>query len=334
MPWVKKRLTFLMLIVVLYGAFFAFQAHKTANQLQVLGTNTNLAVFVEPQSGHTPILSAIDSAQKEINVEVYMLTDKEIINHLIEAKNRGVAVRVLLEQHPFPEGNSNNATYTTLKQADIAVQWTNPSFALTHEKSMIIDNKEVFILSQNLTTSAFSKNREFDIEDTNPEDISEVTNIFIADWNKTSFSQKDPHLLVSPNSSRHGLTTLLLNAKNTLAIEMEVISDKEIIDDLCTDSKIMKVRIIIPTFSQISSNRNEAEELLQCGAQVKTLSTPYIHAKMILADNTAYVGSINFTTESMDDNRELGIILTQPDIFQTLATTFENDWAKAASVSN
>lgn len=334
MPWVKKHLTFLMLIVVLYAAYFAFQAHKTANQLQVLGTNTNLAVSVEPKDGHTPLLAAIDSAEKEIDIEVYILTDKEILSHLIEAKNRGVAVHILLEEHPFPEGNSNKATYTNLLQNGIDVQWTNPSFALTHEKSVAIDNKEVFILSQNLTASAFSKNREFDIEDTNAEDISEVKNIFLADWNKTSFFQKDPHLLVSPTSSRHGLTTLLLNAKNTLAIEMEVISDKEIIDDLCTDAKIMQVRIIIPTFSQVSSNKNEANELSQCGAQVKTLSSPYIHAKMILADTTAYVGSINFTTESMDDNRELGIVLTQPDILQTLATTFESDWAKALNVSN
>lgn len=323
-----------MLIFVLYAAFSAFQAHKTANQLQVLGTNTNLAVFIEPQDGHLPLLSAIDNAEKEIDIEMYILTDKEIINHLTDARNRGITVRVLLEEHPFQSGSINNSVYKSFQQKGIDVQWTNPSFALTHEKSIIIDNKEVFILSQNLTASSFSKNREFDILDTNPEDVAEVKNIFLADFSKSSFAQKDPHLLVSPNSSRHALTTLLLNSKNTVAIEMEVISDKEIVDDLCSDAKKMKVRIILPSFSQVSANRNEAQTLMQCGANIKTLSSPYIHGKMILTDTTAYVGSINLTTESMDDNRELGIIVTQPDIIQTLSTTFENDWDKATSVSN
>ena len=56
---------------------------------------------------------------------------------------------------------------------------------------------------------------------------------------------------------------------------------------------------------------------------------------MILSDDDkAYVGSINFSTQSMDQNRELGIILTQPDDLQILKTTFENDWNRATLFQN
>jgi phosphatidylserine/phosphatidylglycerophosphate/cardiolipin synthase-like enzyme len=55
-----------------------------------------------------------------------------------------------------------------------------------------------------------------------------------------------------------------------------------------------------------------------------------MHAKMIISDDKkAYIGSINFSTQSMDKNRELGIILTQQDIIQTISTTFQKDWNTA-----
>jgi phosphatidylserine/phosphatidylglycerophosphate/cardiolipin synthase-like enzyme len=59
-----------------------------------------------------------------------------------------------------------------------------------------------------------------------------------------------------------------------------------------------------------------------------------MHAKMILSDDTkAYIGSINFSAQSMDENRELGIILTQADSIQKLTTTFETDWESAKAKS-
>ena len=49
----------------------------------------------------------------------------------------------------------------------ITFEWTNSTFSLTHEKSIVIDKNKAFILNQNLTASSFSKNREYDVLDTN-----------------------------------------------------------------------------------------------------------------------------------------------------------------------
>jgi phosphatidylserine/phosphatidylglycerophosphate/cardiolipin synthase-like enzyme len=59
----------------------------------------------------------------------------------------------------------------------------------------------------------------------------------------------------------------------------------------------------------------------------------YIHAKMILADNgtasaQAYIGSENFSCVSLDDNRECGIIVTEPAILTRLQSTYNSDWAQ------
>ena len=333
-----KNLLVLALIAVVYSWFFAFhyvpqKTHDTSTQ--VLGADTNITLFIEPDSGRAQILDAINSAQKEILVEVYLLSDKQIIQSLEDAKQRGVAVDVMLEQHPFGGGSLNNTSEKELEAHNISFEWTNSSFTLTHEKSIVIDGNEAFILNQNLTTSSFTKNREYDVLDTNPEDVKEVRDIFISDWKRKSFSPPSTtHLIVSPINSRAGLTTLLTNSTQTIDIEIEDIVDDQITFLLSDKAKNTKIRLIIPTLSQITSNKKDVEKLKNSGVEIKTLSSPYVHAKLILVDGIkAYVGSVNLSTQSMDENRELGIILSQSDSLQVISSTFENDWNKGKDLN-
>src|SRR5579862_7107305 len=66
----------------------------------------SVQVFVEPNAGAQPVLSAIRGATKSVWVEVYLLTDSDVINALEDAANRGVQVRVLLELHPYGSGST------------------------------------------------------------------------------------------------------------------------------------------------------------------------------------------------------------------------------------
>jgi phosphatidylserine/phosphatidylglycerophosphate/cardiolipin synthase-like enzyme len=67
---------------------------------------------------------------------------------------------------------------------------------------------------------------------------------------------------------------------------------------------------------------------------------PYTHAKMIIADGArAYIGSVNLSTASTTDARELGIFFQDPASIQMITTAFESDWAQsvtppAASAAN
>ena len=59
----------------------------------------------------------------------------------------------------------------------------------------------------------------------------------------------------------------------------------------------------------------------------------YIHAKMVLADYgtdaaQVFLGSENFSRTSLNRNRELGILLREPDLLDRLHAVFEQDWAK------
>lgn len=291
---------------------------------------SHVSLFREPEDGRTPILTAINNAKKEIHVEVYLLSDQQIIDALIQKKLEGIDVRVMLEQHPFGGGNVNIKTKKTLDDAQVPVQWTNPAYALTHEKTIIIDGTEVLILNQNLTTSSFGKNREFDIIDYSPEYAQEVEKMFDADWDRQSFTPAESNLVISPVNSRDKLSSLLNRVINEIDIESEVMTDKDIISILQTEAKKAKIMVIFPSFSKVPANEKTARILEDSGIDVRTISSPYIHAKLLITDdNKAYVGSINFTSQSMDENRELGIIVSEAGVVQQLTESFDADWEKA-----
>jgi cardiolipin synthase A/B len=67
--------------------------------------------------------------------------------------------------------------------------------------------------------------------------------------------------------------------------------------------------------------------------QVKEDPQLYMHAKIIVVDGkTAFVGSENISSQSLDQNRELGIIVSDAGVLSTLQSTFQKDWTVSRSV--
>src|SRR5260370_18254227 len=111
-------------------------------------------VYVEPDDGERVITNAIRNAQKSIWLEIYILSDRNVIRTLEEAANRGLDVRVMLEPHPVGGGPSPSRTMDTLSAAGIKVKSTDPNFPLTHEKGIIINGTTAFIMTSNFSRSA------------------------------------------------------------------------------------------------------------------------------------------------------------------------------------
>ena len=58
------------------------------------------------------------------------------------------------------------------------------------------------------------------------------------------------------------------------------------------------------------------------------VARPYLHAKAIVVDQKAiYLGSENFTKNSLDHNRELGLVTTNVNAVSTVSTTVSADIA-------
>ncbi len=324
MSWKTSFYLFFFGILTLVAVFWHPLPQKQFSTEDVLGAKTNIRLFIEPDDGRDPVLSVINSARHEVLVQSYLLSDQDVISALTMAKERGVTVQVMLEEHPFGGGNINTVSKPALESGGIEVRWGNPAFRFTHIKMLVVDGEIVCVLNMNLSKTAFDKNREFNACDENKEDAVEAQTIFKADWDRTGFSPTTTNLVISPENARGKLTTFISSATQSIDIEMEVLQDDQIMNLLAEKAKTIPVRIIVPPLSKVDANKVAMENL---GAKV--VSTPYIHAKMILVDNArVYLGSVNLSAQSMEKNRELGIIIAQPDVVSRISQIFESDWLK------
>ncbi|GCE17370.1 phospholipase D-like domain-containing protein [Dictyobacter kobayashii] len=292
-------------------------------------------LYIEPDAGEQVITTAINGAQKSVWLEMYLLTDKKVINALENAAHRQLDVRVILETHPYGSGSvSPTQTMDQLQAAGIKTQATSPDFALTHEKGMIIDGQTAFIMTSNFTNAAlgnskYTLNREYGIIDTNAQDVKTVQDIFTADWNRQPFKLNNPRLVVSPLNSHATFLALIRGAKKSLAIEAEEMQDSQVEQALTTAaSHGVHIQVILPASSSSDSNSEGISIIKQAGVQVKQDQRLYMHAKIIIIDQQkAFVGSENISTASLDKNRELGIVVSDAAVLMALGRTFQTDWS-------
>ena len=290
------------------------------------------SLFVEPDDGYWPVLEAIQGARRSVEVVVYLLTDRQVIDALIAAHRRGVAARVMLERDPYGSGPGNASAYDQLLRAGVDVRWANPAFALTHEKALIADGETALIMTLNLVHSAFHGNREYGIVTRDPAEVAEALAGFNADWERRAFKPKVPSLLWSNTNTRRKLLDFIDGARTSLLLEQESLQDRELLQHLAGAARRgVDVRIITPPDDGESDpNRRGRQQLLTAGAAVRTLESPKVHAKTIIADGAiAITGSANMTSSGLENNRELGIRVAEPQIVGRMVETFDADWARA-----
>jgi phosphatidylserine/phosphatidylglycerophosphate/cardiolipin synthase-like enzyme len=302
-------------------------------------------VFVEPDAGDHILTDAIAGAKKSVWLEMYLLTERNIVSALEEAAHRGIDVRVMLEPNPYGGGGSATRTMDQLSAAGAQTRPTSPAFALTHEKGMIIDELTAYIMTSNFTRAALGgsssgsgnfTNREYDIIDTNAQDVQAVIAIFNADWNRTDAQFNDANLVVSPVNSRSAFTSLINGAHNTLLIEAEEMQDSGVEQAIASAAgRGVRVQVILPAPSGSSNDSNSAgiETIKQGRVQIKEDTRLYMHAKLIVVDGShAFVGSENISTASLDHNREVGIVISDQGVLNTLQQTFQQDWSDSQAV--
>jgi cardiolipin synthase len=286
-----------------------------------------VTVTVEPADQAQVLLSAIQAAKTSVHMTMYLLNDKRFINALIAQHTAGHDVKVVLNK-TFPMGAGTNVTtFNTLQAAGVSVAWAPAAFTLTHEKCVIIDGASAWIMTMNLETTS-SQNREFLALDDDAPDVKEAEDLFAADFASTPYVPSG-FLLVAPINARDRIVQLIQSAKKTIDLEGEELSDYKIANALVAAQKAgVKVRAVVADNTPTASQTSVVAQLKYGNVAVVSLGTPYIHAKALVVDGTqAYVGSENFTTGSLQYNRELGLITTNAPTAAQVGQTIAKDFA-------
>jgi phosphatidylserine/phosphatidylglycerophosphate/cardiolipin synthase-like enzyme len=305
---------------------------QSATVLYAIVPPQPVQLFIEPEASTTPILSAITNASTSIDLVMYELTDIDIEKALAAAVGRGISVRVLLDDGLYGNGSSTNqGAYDYLHAHGVLVKWTPSYFALTHQKTLIIDQKEAFIMTDNLTPKYYPTGRDFIIADPDERDVAAIESTFDNDWQGTQATPQPGDDLVWSPGSKETLLAMIAASKTSLQVYNEEIQDQDIVDALAAAcGRGVSVQLIMTDSTQW---HNAFSEIKNAGGTVRIFSPTaplYIHAKMIIADGTqAFIGSENFSTNSLEHNRELGLFVSTPNIITQLSSTFSSDWQEA-----
>jgi phosphatidylserine/phosphatidylglycerophosphate/cardiolipin synthase-like enzyme len=291
---------------------------------------TQVRVVVQPSDDAQSLINAVSRAQSSVHVSMYLLTNRAFIAALIERKNAGKDVKVILNRRfPVPMDENNN-TYNQLRSAGVDVVWAPSGFTFTHSKMVIVDAKEAWIMTMNVTQTSASDNREYLLVDTQANDVAECEAVFAADYRNQTFPAAS-RLVLSPLNTRPRLLGLIRSATTTIDMESEGLSDFDVVDALIERERAgVQVRIVVdPESSMQPSTQGAIGRLKRGGADVRTYGPIDGHAKAIVVDGKLlYAGSINFTKTSFDENREVGLIVSEPNTVRTIKTTIERDFAE------
>ncbi|MGD9711022.1 MAG: phosphatidylserine/phosphatidylglycerophosphate/cardiolipin synthase family protein [Thermomicrobiales bacterium] len=288
------------------------------------------ALMVLPEDGKEPFIREIDAATRSIDLYLYLLSDEQIIRALQRAQLRGVNVQVMLEPEPYGGAQIELETWQRLDTAGIDVRWSPGRFRFAHVKMMIVDERVLLVMNLNMTQSAFDENREFAMLTTDQVLINEATALFHADWHDDP-DFRPTILITSPDNSRSAIGNLLESATVSIDIYAEALTDAAIIDTLlAAHERGVHIRLIVPELTGTSPEHEGPGFLARSGVMVGVLTSPYAHAKAIIVDQRlAFVGSQNLTGNSLDNNREVGVLLDDPMALLRLIAFFDRDFAVA-----
>ena len=196
--------------------------------------------------------------------------------------------------------------------------------------------------------------------DTDPADVDMIARTFDADWPpyKPWPANDRPNLVWSPSNStcdstscasayplepagnsRDVMLSLIGNSRESLDVYAQALAEPSQLLTPLLDAanRGVKVRIV---GNDGGINTDALAKLKEAGAEVVINPTDpggdgrvmYIHTKTIVADAgtpeaIAYVGSINpFLDESIDTERELGVLLTDPASIERILLIFDRDF--------
>ena len=127
----------------------------------------------------TALLELLNQAEQTIDVEMYVLTDDEVVLALERAEQRGVQVRVILD----PNQSGNQKHLERLKVHGVEVKWfpvNKP--AQMHRKLAIVDGKQLFAGSVNWSYNGLARNEELMLLVEDSEIARKLDEIFAGDW--------------------------------------------------------------------------------------------------------------------------------------------------------
>ena len=291
-------------------------------------------LVVLPDDSARPILDSIHDARKSLRIKMFVFCDAQILEAVIQAHRRGVKIRIMLNPARRDGETENAETRRRLEAEGIAVIDSTPAFDLTHEKSMVVDDKSAWIMSLNWETKNLTETRDYAVVTSHAHEVQEITDCFEADWARKAFNPDDhSHMIWCVGNARQRIAQFIDETKHTLWVQNERYQDPLIIEHFVrAQERGVKVHIMArPPHTLKTEKLVEGVAGLRIlddvGVKVHKVRGLKLHAKLLFADGVrAIVGSINLAPGSFNSRRELAIEVRDQDVVDRIHKVVHQDW--------
>lgn len=267
-----------------------------------------------------------------IRWRIYDVTDRNVKSWM-KSKSKSTPIPLIVEQDKYEQFGDD---FGNLKK-----EFENfPNITLLSDRNLGINNMHAktfvgekwrVIQTANLNRSSFYENREHFFFSTDELIRKNLLDLFALDMKTIETKKKykaeyqtltksfSPNLLVCPLDCRQKLEFLLNSAQKSIWISAQYITDERIVDILRKQSNL-DIRIL-------TNNMESNDELIRYfEKKIVQFESPkqYNHDKMLIIDNQKMlIGSLNFSQNALDNNREIGIILLDQSIINQQKNLFE-----------
>jgi phosphatidylserine/phosphatidylglycerophosphate/cardiolipin synthase-like enzyme len=288
----------------------------------------NISLIIQPGDSFFPIVDAIDSATRSIKMTIFRMNDPIVRDAMSYAVARGVKVQALVA--PTSKGWSKRNKKLADELAKLGIEVRVPrarkeKIKKFHYKVMMIDDLQSLILTFNPTLKNLHYARDFGVLIRDKQITTELNRLFDADWHGEVFKPEQTPLVISPYNSRKKMLALLASAERTIRIMDAKVQDKEVISLLLRKASAgVDVRII---------GRDTHYDEVIPNFHVRALGRYKLHAKCVVVDSVRFfVGSQNLRKVSMDNRREVGIVVEDDAVARKIDRVFDEDWVNATGM--
>lgn len=263
-----------------------------------------------------PLVEGIKRAKSSIEIVIFRFDRREVEKALANAASKGVAVQALIAYTNRGGEKGLRELEMRLLAAGVTVTRTADDLVRYHDKLMIIDRRELYLLAFNFTYLDIERSRSFGVITTNRKLVQEAVKLFEADVKRQPYTAGSPNFLVSPVNARRQLAAYIKGARKQLLIYDPEVSDPEMLRLLESRAKAgIEIRIIGRMAERIA------------GVECRKLPQRRLHTRTIIRDGRhAFVGSQSLRQLELDARREVGAIFRDSRVVSRLFKVFQEDW--------
>jgi len=326
------------IIVFILSIFFISCSSQSTDT--ILKDEFDIKVFFSKTSGayydngvDINITQDIYSAKNSIYMAMYDFTNRLIVDALIDAKQRGVDVKVTTDDTKIEEDS-----YQKLIDAGIEVSDDGDFDALMHDKFLVIDDTIVWSGSGNYTVYAFYRNYENYVRIENKDFASAYKKEFMLLKSKDDtlykgMSSEDIDIYFSPDANfANDIVELISSAKESIYVLAFSFTNKDIADALIEAKKRgVDVKCVFDESQNEQQVYSQYDYLSSNDIDIKLDGSSYKqHSKVIIIDNAITItGSYNFTKKANYTNHENSLVIKDKDI----ATIYKNNFDTVYSIA-